>query len=285
MIPQTYRRQSRFAWMAASLVAVHLLGQLVAARWPVWANWLALQPDAAVRHGQLWRLFTGIFIPGAAALIPALALILFLIPFAADEERRSGPWELLWLYVIGGAGAGLMWAVLALVWDWHQPLYLAGAVSVLVVNRLTMGLRAPIRVPFEIPAWIPAIFYAGACIYQSSSGTVELSAQLCGALLGLMYSQFDWSLAATILKASDLARFRRFRAALRTERRPIPVKNDDVDEDSDERAPAKPAGDRGDFDARVDRVLAKISDQGPKSLTEEEIRLLLEASQRYRGRR
>ncbi len=240
---------------------------------PDWRSALTPDPEAILRRGQLWRLLSGMFAIQGDRWGYAAGLLCFLPWFAYHWGRRDRASDCFLGYLTGSICLLAVWSVAALVWGWRPALGVPAAVSVTATICLLYGPRQRFALlpGWGVPTWIPVAGYFAAAFWGTRPHTVDFAAHFAGALFGLVFVQFDWRASACWA--------RRRRPPPRTK----PAAGAVLIADPLELAsPAAPAAD--DFDQRIDELLAKITADGYQSLTEEELRLLMLASDRYRRR-
>jgi len=264
------RRRLSPPTVAATLTIVQIAAAALSAS-AAFRNLFSVSPAAIYRNGELWRLVAGPLIVAdlswsAAALAACSTLI-----FGWHIESTQGWRRLLVLFVGGSVFAAALWSVAALVWNWQRPLFSPVGTTTLAVGALIPGLRRPFPafLPFRVPVWVAFVAYAALWSVLSFINVIDLSAHFLAGLFVILEAQ--WSRpgrsprtpagGALVSTPRELAR--------------------------NSSPPAKPptiGTSDAEFDQRVDALLQKITDLGYESLNEDEIALLLEASQRYRNR-
>jgi membrane associated rhomboid family serine protease len=240
-------------------------------------HWFALDPDA-VLSGQVWRLLTYAFLHDRYSLWHLLMNMLVLWWFGSTLERMYGSREFLWFYLTAAVIAGLGFLGLGLVLGSHAPaLGASGAVMAVFMLYATHFPRERIwifgLIPIEI-RWLVA-FYIAADLHPvllqlggDDVGTgVAHTAHLSGLLFGWLYRVNRWRLenGVDLLTGGWRMRWRRMTAG-----RKLKVYR-----------PEEPVGNLED---EVDRILAKIHNQGSESLTDRERAILTKASEQYKNR-
>jgi len=266
--PSTTRWLSNSPVIAILLALVQLIGVVISAL-PSLQALVAVSPDAIFRRGQLWRLGLGPFIESEFSWPVAVFNVACVFVFAWHLEITQGRRRTMLLFFGGSIFAATLWSIAALVWNWHRPLFSPVAATALGVAALTPGLRRPFPafLPYRVPVWIVFVGYAALWETLTFSGAIDLSAHFLAGLFAILVAQSS---------PSDWSRRTEPRAGFVT----TPPERDD--------RPPGPSLQGGisdpDFDRRVDDLLRKITETGYDSLAEDEIALLLEASQRYRDR-
>lgn len=269
--PSTSSNRSPIA--AVSLAFFQFAG-FAAAVLPIASIHLNVAPDAIFRNGQVWRLLTGPFLSSEFAWTPAAFSAAAVFLFGWHLERTQGKMRLFMLYFGGSIFAALLWSIAALVWNWHRPLFSPVGPTALAVGVLLPGLRRPFPafLPWRVPVWVAFVAYAAAWPTIAYAGAIDLSAHFLAGLFAVLFGQMSRS------NRPD-----------RTRPHVSPVKTTSREKISDEAdllssLVGAPSEHDPEFDERVDELLKKITDAGYDSLSEDEIALLLEASQRYRNR-
>jgi membrane associated rhomboid family serine protease len=259
--------------VAAVSLAFFQFAGYAAAAFPAATIHFNLAPDAIFRSGQVWRLLTGPFLPSEFAWTPAVFNAAAVFMFGWHLERSQGKLRLVMLYFGGSIFAALLWSIAALVWNWHRPLFSPVGPTALAVGVLMPGLRRPFPafLPWRVPVWVAFVAYVAAWPTIVYAGAIDLSAHFLAGLFAVLFSQLSRS------NRSD--RTRAHGSAVKTTS-PAPS---DATELLGSLAGASSEQDP-EFDRRVDELLKKITEAGYDSLSEDEIALLLEASQRYRNR-
>ncbi len=223
-----------------------------------------------------WQLLTFQFMHGSFSHI--LFNMLYMWMFGTELENLWGSRKFLIYYLTCGIGAGLTQLFLA-------PLFESGVAPTVGASGGIYGLlmafaiyfpRRPIYLYFFIP--IPAMYLIGFMILIElfSVGDFSLTAHLAhigGAFIGVMYilfeRYFNFSLDGLVDKFLSRRKMKYYSSSTRYQ---------DVDyyEIDEKTSPPKDAIDQEE----IDRILDKISKYGYQSLTEEEKRILFEASKK-----
>ena len=254
---------------------------------------------------QVYRLLTAAFLHDFNGPIH-LVINMFVLWFAGrDMESMYGSREFVKMYLTAAVLGTTCWAVV----DYFGPgprasmVGSSGAVLAVLVLYTLYYPRREILVMFVLPVqmWLLLVIYLGYDAlmllqkFQGMGGSgVAVAAHLGGALYGYLYKQLDlrWS-------RLNISGYRRPR--LRVVKPDSFAKDRDVEYELDRplssSAAGRPAGPSGprpapsvlhseeQLDARLDEVLAKIAREGKAGLTDEENRILQEASRRARTRR
>lgn len=269
--PKGRRSGKQLPLVAAPLALFQLLGVLVATI-PSVQKLLAVSPDAIFRGGQVWRLALGPFVASEFAWPLAVFSPACILIFGWHLECVQGRRRLLVLFFGGSVFAASLWSIAALVWNWHLPLFSPVASTTLAVGTLLPGIRKPFPayLPFRVPVWVVFVAYAALWEASAFAGAIDLSAHFLAGLFAILVAQ---SGSGSTTRS-------------RTIPHPLPVTTSpEVEPTRQEQArPDRRSAMDPEFDRRVDDLLRKITETGYDSLAEDEIALLLEASQRYRNR-
>ncbi|MDB5310362.1 MAG: hypothetical protein JWO38_4564 [Gemmataceae bacterium] len=242
--------------------------------------------------GEVWRLVTPIFLHAG---LWHLAFNMFVLYWAGSRvEELYGGREFLLFYLAGGLIANAFNLLLYTAGLVHPvpALGASGAVTAVLVlyachdpyHQVLMFLVVP------VPLWFLAVFYVGldtlGALGFGDRGTGYV-VHLGGAMFGFLYYRSGWRLSALIPGLPSTTR-RRAVPNLRV----VSPDPHEVDDDRAEpisaaiEAPARAGGVADEqFEAKVDRVLEKVSRHGQESLTAEERELLFRASELYKKRR
>jgi membrane associated rhomboid family serine protease len=243
--------------------------------------YLALWPLGT--HFLPWQLFTYMFIHGGFAHLFFNMLALWM--FGMELENTWGSRKFLTYYLICGLGAGLANMLVApLIGQVVPTVGASGAVfGVLVAFGLLFPER-PIYIYFLLPVrakYFVAVYMAIELFYGVTGTTdgVAHFAHLGGAAVGLVYVLLDRSGIpfGSWLRGAPVGGTNIFRGYGRFTRKPEEVheaKFYDI-------KTGQPRGGSGpSTQEEIDAILDKISAGGYQSLTEEEKRILFEASKK-----
>jgi membrane associated rhomboid family serine protease len=250
-------------------------------------DWLEASPEAIFQHGRIWQLWTATFLH--ANIWHILGNMWFLWLVGREMESLYGSRDFLAFYLLAGGVSTLGWAVIAALsgpggMERHM-LGASGAVMAVVTLYTLFYPRREILFFFlSMPMWVLLGIYLLFPLF-GDNGKVAYQAHLMGAAFAFCFKQFDlrWSRLVT-------ARIRRPRLRIFT---PMPVDQSRTRPPGSSRA-AESMGAKSSsvtvlpeeqLDARLDEVLAKIAREGRGGLTEEDHRVLQEASRRARDKR
>lgn len=245
---------------------------------PAWESlpeqWLALVPSYTL-HGEIWRVFTYSFLHDGPWHLLLNMLVLWFV--GRDIERIYGSKEFVWIYTSAAVVAGLGFLLFAVATGGRGIAIGASGATMAIFMIFVMHYpRAQFYVwgIFPIEArWMLAIFLFLdlAPLLQSLSAGRPLdqiahAAHLSGLAYGYIYKKSHWTLAS-------LFRWFSWPQTKRLLRGGPKLKVFSGEETSDE-----------EMKAEVDRLLAKISEQGEASLTDKERKYLMQASRKFRQR-
>lgn len=261
---------------------------LLGAGWGPVTSWLELVPQK-VMHGEVWRLLSYAFLHDPSHFYHILFNMLFLWWFGSDVEHMHGSREFLIFYMLSALLGGA--AQTAYGYAIGHPLVpCVGASGAVTATMVVFACHFPnkmILVFFMIPVpiWVLVVFQVAKDAYFLLTNTatpIAVSVHLAGAAFGFLYYRQTWRLSGfDLIERFRAWRRRRARPSLRLyrpeerEREPIAV--------AAPSAPSAPLDEH--LEAKVDAVLEKVARSGKDSLTEDERRILMRASEIYRKRR
>lgn len=249
-----------------------------------WFTEMFLLQPSDVMHGQVWRLLTYAFLHSPDNYWHIFINMLFLWWFGGDLEQLYGEREFLLFYLTSALVGGIAYTTVELIGGRGNPcLGASGAVTALLVLYACHFPNRVIYVMFvlPVPIWLFAVFNVGQDLFnfvgQRNTG-VAVVVHLGGAMCALIYYRQARSISEYLAR---LGRWRRgltqprlklYRPEMEQQREPVPV--------------AAPAGAMDEhFEAKLDAVLEKIARTGKESLSAEEQRILLQASELYKKKR
>ena len=256
-------------------------------------DWLKLDTEKVLKKGQIWRLITSAFCHDRFGVWHIVFNMLFLVWFGRFVEATYGSREFLCFYLMAAVLASVAFIGLELfTGDRHGAIGASGAVMAVVCVFAMWNPHHTVRINFLFPIQIRylLLFYVIFDLHPvllALSGTVTHTgvahaAHLGGLLFGYLYYKNNWRLLpywnqiAKMFKGKDSGRPRTNspnRNSQSGNDRPEPVL-------SSQRAEKTKADER--FDQSLDEVLKKISESGQESLTEQEKKILMLGSKRYR---
>jgi membrane associated rhomboid family serine protease len=260
-------------------------------------EYLEASSDGIFHRGRVWQLLTATFLH--AHFFHILWNMLFLWMVGREMESFYGTRDFVAMYLGAALVSTLGWA---LVDEFSRPGPMgssvtmqgaSGAIMAVVVLYALYYPHREILLFFIIPVemWILVVVYLGFEVWQFLRPGANLkeavASHLAGACYGYLFKHFD-------LRWSRLSWKRMRRPRLRViapdpREKPAPRSSGSSWSSNSATAP-KPSSaavvvPEEQLNARLDEVLAKIAREGRDGLTEEENRVLQEASRRARNRR
>jgi membrane associated rhomboid family serine protease len=245
-----------------------------------------LNPDK-VMQGQVWRLLTSAFLH-SPDIYHILFNMLFLWWFGRDVEEIYGHREFLCMYLLAAIVSGSVYVACSeLKWQANLPAY--GASGAVTAVMIICACHDPYRTILlfwilPVPIWLFVVFAVAKDFFGLlgagglGMGNVAFSDHLGGAAFGFLYYRFQWRISTLLPDFQSWFKARN-RPALRVYREPEPEPPVPV-------AAAPASGDVDEqLEAKLDAVLAKVSQHGKESLTDSEQQILQRASEIYRRRR
>lgn len=225
-----------------------------------------------------WQLITYQFLHGGFFHILFNMFMLWM--FGLEIENLWGSKKFLWFYLLSGVGAGLFQLLLSPMFEGSGAPTIGASGSVYGV-MIAFAMFFPDRYLFVIPFPFPVkakylITFFIIIEFFSVGGTdfVAHMAHLGGAAIGFLLVYLDKNLGFNIvdyvedlMKKDDSESPKRFRKPLRKE---------EIIEEAD----FHDISEKEINQAEIDRILDKISKSGYKNLTDDEKRILFEASKR-----
>ncbi len=255
-------------------VAIYLVDWLVLDH-PLFG--LCCLTGATLTNFQWWRFVTYAFIHAPEPY--HIVLNMFgLWMFGREIEGLYGPKEFLRLYLALAVFGGLVWAVGNQLTHGAAQSSVIGASGAIAGIVILYALHFPRRIlllffVIPTPAWIAGVLMVtldalGAIqSHRASAGEsgsqIAYTVHLAGAALAFIYYRAGWNFGRFPPGSFSWRRFR-----------PKPRLRVHLPEDEEE-----------SLAKEVDRILAKISREGERSLTREERRTLQNASKQYQKRR
>jgi membrane associated rhomboid family serine protease len=257
------------------------------------AEWLSASSDGIFRHGRVWQLLTATFLHSGP--IHLVVNMLFLWVVGREMEAMYGPRDFLALYLSAAVVSTLGWAVC----DFLSPpphtrmVGASGAVLAVVVLYALYYPRREVMFMFIIPVemWLLVVAFIGYQVFlllRGGNWQTAVESHLSGAAYGYLFKRFDLRWSRMPWNQVKRPRFR----VIAPESREVSAPRTSTVGPSWTSEPAsiaKPAATavlpEEQLDARLDDLLAKIARVGRAGLTDEDNRVLQEASQRARNRR
>jgi membrane associated rhomboid family serine protease len=261
-------------------------------------EYLAASSEGIFRHGRVWQLLTATFLHDSVFHI--LWNMLFLWMVGREMESFYGSRDFVAMYLGAAVVSTLGWAALDALTQpsnpflqSHRMVGASGAVMAVVVVYALYYPRREVLLFFVLPVemWLLVVVYLGSQVWDllqpGPNKRIAVASHLTGALYGYLFKHFD-------LRWSRLSWSRMRRPRLRVimpepREKGVPRPASPTWSPNPATAP-KPTTTtvvvpEEQLDARLDEVLAKIAREGRGGLTEEENRVLQEASRRARNRR
>ena len=259
-------------------------------------QWFVARTDLIFGKGYVWQLLTAAFLHGGVSHI--LWNMLFLWVVGRELEGMYGHKDFLALYLTAAVFSTLCWAALDRASGQHDSMVGAsGAVLALVVLYTLFYPRREVLFMFIIPVemWLLVSVYVASQVYFMVAGgnmLTAVEAHVAGALYGFLFKQFDlrWSRLVLLFRSGRRPRLRIVTEEAPRDKpasRPASARPSWASNSASVSKPAAAAVvvTPEQLEARLDEILAKIAREGRSALTEEENRLLQEASRRARNRR
>jgi membrane associated rhomboid family serine protease len=269
---------------------VFLFEQLTHLDQQVIDTYFAASPEWTMRHFYLWELLTATFFH--ANIWHILGNMWFFWMVGREMETLYGSRDFLAFYLGAAIFSTLAWVAIAAFAPQRE--FMVGAsgavMGVVMLFTLYFPKREIIFIVVPMQMWILLVIYLFFPLVLKLNGgqtQIAITAHLAGAAFGFLFKQFD-------LRWSRFFSGRMFRPRLRIFT-PVPREPTRSRSPNPARTPAsvsaaaKSSGvsviSEEQLDARLDEVLAKIAREGRAGLSEEELRVLQEASRRARIRR
>ncbi len=260
--------------------------------WYIINRWFALNPlngiDAAGNsyNFQVWQLITYQFMHGGFGHILFNMFALWM--FGIEIENLWGSKKFLFFYLFSGVIAGLFYLLLSPLIG-IPPAVTIGASGAVYGVMIAFGLFFPDR-PIYLYFFIPIkakYLIAGLVIFElmfvnSAGSNIARLAHIGGALAGFLFIMFDKdsyiSLKRTLNWNFHLNGRNNFFSNLQN---PFRKEESNVEEaEFYELKDETKTKDEQISQSEIDRILDKISESGYKNLTEEEKKILFEASKK-----
>jgi membrane associated rhomboid family serine protease len=245
-----------------------------------------------ILQGEVWRLFTPIFLHSERSLLHIIFNMLILYWVGRQLEERFGSREFVTFYLSAGVFAEVvnLAVEVAGLAPFSRGLGASGAVTAALVLYAFLYPRQQVLVFFVLPMpiWLAVVIYVvmdtlGALGARLDNEPVAYVVHLGGALFGAAYHLSGIHLTSYLPSSRGGGPTRR-RAQPRLRVVP-PDDSDDSDGGGRNEATPPPPPQEERFEERVDRLLEKVSQYGQESLTPEERELLFRAGEHYKKRR
>ncbi|MGE3819543.1 MAG: rhomboid family intramembrane serine protease [Isosphaeraceae bacterium] len=258
-------------------------------------TWFAASSQGIFEQGRVWQLLTATFLHGDPLHLVGNMLFLWFV--GRELEAMYGSRDFLAFYLCAAVFSTFIWATMDLLAPPRglptQMVGASGGVLAMVVLYALYYPRREILFMFVLPIqmWVLVaafIAYQVFLLLNDRVTTTAVESHLAGAAFGFLYKRFDLRWSRMPWNRSRRPRFR----VVSAEPREAPATRPTTATwSSDPGAAARPAPSstavvtEEQLDARLDEVLAKIAREGRGNLSEEDQRVLQEASLRARNRR
>ena len=280
-------------WLIAINVAIFILDGLVGPpKNGAISHALSLNTGVLTQPWLWWKFLTCGF---AHASYPYYQHVLFnmlgLFFLGRIVEQRYGRKEFLWFYMVTIVLGSVSWCVLNSINGLAADVSLVGASGAITGVVMLFALNFPkqtILLFFVIPmpAWVLGVmivlfnlFGTAGAGGEQGGPQIAYGVHLAGAGFALAYYQFRWNISRLVDRWIPKDLFKN-----RPKLRVHDPSNDYASNDGPSRAELRQqAKDKGN-EKEVDRILAKIHNEGEDSLTRKERRTMESASRRLRDR-
>lgn len=260
-------------------------------------DWLTAHPDDIFRRGYVWQLLTATFLH--AGPMHLFWNMLFLWMFGREMEAMYGTRDFAVLYLSAAVISTFGYAFIEF---YRSPgpspmLGASGAVTAVVVLYALYYPHRELLVFFVIPAqmWliVTAYLLLDAYTFLSQDGfrgdrsAIAVASHLVGAGYGYLFKRYDLRWSRLNWRRMRRPRLRLVMPEPREKLSPRTPSSSSWSSDpaTSPRPSSTAVVSEESLDAKLDEILAKIAREGRSGLTEEENRILQEASRRARNRR
>ena len=278
-------------WLIAINVAIFILDGLVGPpKNGAISHALSVNTGVLTQPWLWWKFLTCGF---AHASYPYYQHILFnmlgLFFLGRIVEQRYGRKEFLWFYMVTIVLGSVSWCVLNSINGIPADVSLVGASGAITGVVMLFALNFPrqtILLFFVIPmpAWVLGVMIVLFNLFGTTGAgdpRVAYGVHLAGAGFALAYYQFRWNISRLADRwiPKDLFKFKN-----RPKLRVHDPSDDHASNDGPSRAERRQRVKDKSNEEEVDRILAKIHNEGEDSLTKKERRTMEAASRRLRDR-
>jgi membrane associated rhomboid family serine protease len=253
----------------------------------------AATPDGVLHHFRFWQLLTATFLHDGP--LHLLCNMWFFWIVGREMESLYGSRDFLIFYLCSAVFSTLAWVLIRAAThgaDSAVPMIGASGAVMATVTLFTLFYpRREILLFFiPMPMWVLLALYLGypfLTILAGGRSDIAVESHLAGAGFAFLFKQFDLRWSQLVSGRVFKPRLRIFYPAPREQTRtrsPNPTRSAATVGSAGKSAPASVIPEE-QLDAKLDEVLAKIAREGRSGLTEEELRVLQEASRRARIRR
>ncbi|APW60755.1 rhomboid family intramembrane serine protease [Paludisphaera borealis] len=268
-------------------VVVFLVQQVFRLDDPWVRNWLEASPEAIFHQGRVWQLLTATFLH--ADIWHLIGNMWFLWLVGREMEALYGSRDFTAFYLVAAVVSTLGWAAMQ-AFSPFRPFMLgaSGAVMAVVTLYTLYYPRREILFFFiPMPMWVLlGIYMVLPLLSERQGGHVAWESHVAGFAFAFAFKHFDlrWSrLTSGRMRRPRLKIFSP--VAFEQPRTRTPGQSRSSGEAVGAKVPSVAVLPEDQLDARLDEVLAKIAREGRTGLTDEEHRVLQEASRRARNRR
>lgn len=231
----------------------------------LWMTVFGLKPELVNGSFFIWQFGTYMFVHGGLWHLLFNMFVLWM--FGTQIERAWGAREFVIFFFLTGAGSGVLFWIFASGWpliirSGHPGNVLIGSSGAIFGILAAYGMLFPNRTVlfmliFPMKAkWFVLLIAAIEFYLSWTPSGISHFVHLSGMLIGYLYLKKEWNFA----RITEIYHDRRRRKKIRLVSRRIEEEKSEQDE--------------------VDRILDKINQQGMKSLTRQEIKVLERASSR-----
>lgn len=265
-----FRRPSTaVTWLIVANVAVYIV-ELISVNWlraPSFIRIFGLSLDG-IRDFYFWQPLTYMFVHEPQGVLHLLMNMLGLYIFGSEFERTFGRQRFLQFYGICGLAGGMAYLLLSLVSPWYQMVPLVGASGAVFGLLMAAVIFFPhiqvVMIIFPMPIRIFALIWAGILLLQILGRNLyNTGGEIChiaGALTGVALF-YSWGMMPRIR-----------------------IGNHRLGRSRGEGAWARRQREAAEEQAEVDRILAKIHNEGISSLSRKEKKTLAQATRHQRER-
>jgi membrane associated rhomboid family serine protease len=276
-------------------VGIYLL-QWIVFDGPEFYELFAASSSDIFERGRVWQLLTAAFLHSPTEPFHLVFNMFFLWMFGREIESMYGHREFVAMYLTAAVFSTLVWATIDYFGTTHGAAHMVGASGAITAVVVLCTLYYPSReilLFFVVPVqmWLMLVIYLGIDFLMlvnelkgKGGGGTAFAAHLGGAAYGFLYKHYDLRLTKLWAAGSRRPKFRVVSPEPR-DKAPLPAGPSRSATAGASRPASTPVFPEEQLDARLDEILAKIAREGRGGLTDEENRILQEASRRARDRR
>jgi membrane associated rhomboid family serine protease len=276
--------------------AVFILLKLFPELGHVLDEWFVAKSQDIFQKGRVWELITATFIHDPGNVFGILINMLFVWVIGREMEAFYGTREFWWLYLSAAAVSTLAWAVINFAKPDNNFMWGASGAVLTVVSLYTFynPHREVILFIFPVEMWVLLSIYVVSDFLQvvsRSRDPIAYASHLGGFAYAVAFKAFDLRLIRLKSLVPTGPRLRLVSPPDPPRESPLPRPSVTGPSWSPEpaSASARPSSTavvtEEQLDAKLDELLVKIAREGRASLTDEEKRILEEASRRARSKR